>query len=211
MEIIHLTLQGMELTLRVTGSGARDAAAFLETLQRENFRSGGRIRLLQMLRSGEELRLFSLPGRQLRAFSRLARRYGLAYCVRMHQKGGGTAQILTRACDVPRVQRILEQTAAELRKAPQRTEPASPETTESRRSLYEKILHPEKRVREINPIRRPDFGRGWTTGFEGSGGNPLEIPSIRESLEKRLARVSGAVRNPQREHTKGEQTLEHGN
>ena len=86
VEIVHLTLRGMELTLRVTGTGAQDAAAFLEALQQESFRSGGRVRLLQMLRSGENLTVFAVPKSDLRAFSRIARRYdGDITCLLVHK------------------------------------------------------------------------------------------------------------------------------
>lgn len=209
VEIVHLTLRGMELTLRVTGTGAQDAAAFLEALQQESFRSGGRVRLLQMLRSGENLTVFAVPKSDLRAFSRIARRYGLTYCAQMRRTEPDGAKVLVRASDAPRMQRILQQ-AAERRKEPARPE-AEKADANGGRSAYDRIFHPDRTVREINPTRRPNFGRGSTIICGEPGGNPLEIPTIRESLEGRLARLTGTARSLREGQRKGEQTLERGN
>ena len=63
-----------------------------------------------MLRSGKELKVFSLPQKDLKEFTKQAKRYGVLYCVlrEKNQDGSAPVDIIARADDASKIQRIVE-------------------------------------------------------------------------------------------------------
>ena len=64
-----------------------------------------------MIRSGKELKVFSVQNKDLEKFAREAKRYGVLYCV-LKDKGDrsstGAADIIARAEDAAKIQRIVD-------------------------------------------------------------------------------------------------------
>lgn len=63
-----------------------------------------------MLRSGKELKVFSLPQKDLKEFTKQAKRYGVLYCVlrEKNQDGSAPVDIIARVDDASKIQRIVE-------------------------------------------------------------------------------------------------------
>ena len=97
-QIVRMTLEGTEVALRITGAGAKNAAAMLLAAAASNEKTKGRARLSAMLKSGRELRVFPIRFDDLKGFAKEARRYGIAYAV-VKQKDGEDASKVNRIAE----------------------------------------------------------------------------------------------------------------
>ena len=114
-QVVRLSLEGFEVAAKLTGSAAKEVAILLASvLKQEVTQSGktrGRARLTSMIKSGKELKVFSLPQKDLKKFTEHAKRYGVLYCVlRDRNTSAPDAQIdiIARAEDAAKIQRIVD-------------------------------------------------------------------------------------------------------
>ena len=64
-----------------------------------------------MIKSGKELKVFSIPNKDLAQFTKQAKRYGVLYCVLRDKSAKGDdvpVDIIARAEDASKIQRIVE-------------------------------------------------------------------------------------------------------
>ena len=109
-QIVRLSLEGMEVAVKISGESAKNIALILMAVLREEHKTKGKARLSSMIRSGKELKVFSVQNKDLEKFAREAKRYGVLYCV-LKDKGNrssGTADIIARAEDAAKIQRIVD-------------------------------------------------------------------------------------------------------
>lgn len=113
-QIVHFSLEGVEVAAKITGEAARNIATLLAAALKnpKNKRTKGRTRLTQMLKSGKELTVFSLKQRDLEKFTRNAKKYGVLYTIlrdRTTKKHpDAEIDIIARAEDGSKIQRIIE-------------------------------------------------------------------------------------------------------
>ena len=109
-QVVRLSLEGFEVAARLSGAAARDVALLLASVLKEQTKTRGKARLTSMLRSGKELKVFSLPQKDLKEFTKQAKRYGVLYCVlrEKNQDGSAPVDIIARADDASKIQRIVE-------------------------------------------------------------------------------------------------------
>lgn len=113
-QIVHFTLEGVEVAAKITGEAARDIAGLIAAAIKnpKNKRTKGRARLSRLLKSGKELTVFSLKQRDLEQFTRNAKKYGVLYTVlrdRTTKKHpDAEIDIIARAEDGSKIQRIIE-------------------------------------------------------------------------------------------------------
>lgn len=110
-QVVRLSLEGMEVAVRLSGTGAKNLAVLLATVLKEEQKTKGKARLTNMIKSGKELKVFSLKNQDLKKFSEEAKRYGVLYCV-LKDKGNKdpntVVDVIARAEDAPKIQRIME-------------------------------------------------------------------------------------------------------
>lgn len=109
-QVVRLSLEGMEYTLRVAGTGSRQIAALLYALAKDQTKTRGKTRLTSMLRSGEALSVFTVKNAELRKFQQEAKRYGVLYCA-LRSAGrdpDGVTDVMVRASDAAKINRIVE-------------------------------------------------------------------------------------------------------
>lgn len=68
------------VTAKIAGAGAKQIAAILYALMKDQNKTHGKARLSSMLRSGQELKVFTVPNKDLKKFQQQAKRYGVLYC-----------------------------------------------------------------------------------------------------------------------------------
>ena len=100
-QVVRLSLEGFEVAARLSGAAAKDVALLLASVLKEQTKTRGKARLTSMLRSGKELKVFSLPQKDLKEFTKQAKRYGVLYCVlrEKNQDGSAPVDIIARADD----------------------------------------------------------------------------------------------------------------
>ena len=110
-QIVRFSLEGMEALLRITGQGTRELAILIAAALKAEQKTAGKGRLTNMLKSGKELTVFSLPQKDLRKFVKEAKKYGVLYSVIKEKNSkdeNGIVDIITRAEDAPKINRVVE-------------------------------------------------------------------------------------------------------
>ena len=59
-QIVRMSLEGFEVAARITGAGAKNIAILLYSILKEEKKTKGKARLTNMLRSGKELKVFTV-------------------------------------------------------------------------------------------------------------------------------------------------------
>ena len=155
-QIVRISLEGTEVALKLTGSAAKNIAAAIYTVlkNRDKNKIKGRQRLTAMLKSGKELKVFTISEEHLKRFAQEANRYGVVYCaLRGKEKSDdGMVDIMVRAEDASKINRIVERfklatvDAASIKheiessRAEQASAPATPEQTQPIKDESDRLL-----------------------------------------------------------------------
>lgn len=111
-QIVRMSLEGTEVALKLTGSMAKNIAAALYAVlkNRDKTKIKGRQRLTAMLKSGKELKVFTISESHLKQFSHEAKRYGVVYCALRGKEpsADGLVDVMVRAEDASKINRIVE-------------------------------------------------------------------------------------------------------
>ena len=111
-QIVRISLEGTEVALKLTGSAAKNIAAMIYTVlkNRDKNKTKGRQRLTAMLKSGKELKVFTVSEEHLKQFAAEAKRYGVVYCALLgkEKSADGMVDIMVRAEDASKINRIVE-------------------------------------------------------------------------------------------------------
>ena len=212
-QIVRLSLEGTEVALKLTGSAAKNIAAMIYAVlkNRDKNKTKGRQRLTGMLKSGKELKVFTVSEEHLKQFAAEAKRYGVVYCA-LRGKGKST-DVMVRAEDASKINRIverfklaavdtvsikrdIEQTKSEKTKttAPSAPEQAQPDKAEDDRLLDDLMGAPVRKEENAPPNpeaaktekSRPSepTSKKQSRTAEGTAKSPEERPSVREELRE---------------------------
>lgn len=99
------------MAARITGSGAKDIAALLYAIMKDKTKTSGKTNLTNMLKSGKELKVFSVKQDELKKFTEEAKRYGVLYSALINKKNksnDGIVDIMVRAEDAAKINRIVD-------------------------------------------------------------------------------------------------------
>lgn len=110
-QIVRMSLEGFEVAAKITGAGAKNIAILLYTILKEEKKTKGKSRLTNMLRSGKELKVFTVRRGDLKKFTQEAKRYGVLYCVladRKNKDPNAVVDVIARAEDASKISRIVE-------------------------------------------------------------------------------------------------------
>lgn len=110
-QVVKMSLEGAEFAVRIAGEGATRIMAILVSVLREETKTRGKARLNSMLRSGKELKVFTVKNSDLKKFTQEAKKYGVLYNVladRKTQDPNAPVDIIARAEDAAKISRIME-------------------------------------------------------------------------------------------------------
>lgn len=214
-QVVRFSLEGTEVALRLTGSAAKNIAAALYTIlkNRDKTKTAGRQRLTAMLKSGKELKVFTLPEEHLKQFTVEAKRYGVVYCALRGKEpsADGLVDIMVRTEDASKINRIverfklatvdaasikheIEQSRTEKAEAPAAPEQDMPDKAEEDRLLDNLMGAPTKKEErespnpsaartEKSPLSAPT-SKTQPKAAEGTAKKPEDRPSVREDLRE---------------------------
>ena len=107
--LVRDSLMITEEAVQLAGLGAKNLAAILVALAKEEEKTHGPTRLTRLLRSGEELKLLPIKSEDLRQFRQLAKEYGVLFCpIKNKSLDNGLNDILFPASAAASVNRVLE-------------------------------------------------------------------------------------------------------
>lgn len=110
-QIVRMSLEGFEVAAKITGAGAKNIAILLYSILKEEKKTKGKARLTSMLRSGKELKVFTVKKGDLQKFTQEAKKYGVLYCVltdRKNKDPNAEVDVIARAEDASKISRIVE-------------------------------------------------------------------------------------------------------
>ena len=110
-QIVRMSLEGFEVAAKITGAGAKNIAILLYSILKEEKKTKGKARLTSMLRSGKELKVFTVKSGDLKKFTQEAKKYGVLYCVltdRKNKDPNAEVDVIARAEDASKISRIVE-------------------------------------------------------------------------------------------------------
>lgn len=214
-QIVRISLEGTEVALKLTGSAAKNIAAMIYTVlkNRDKNKTKGRQRLTAMLKSGKELKVFTVSEEHLKQFAAEAKRYGVVYCaLRGKEKSAdGMVDIMVRAEDASKINRIverfklaavdtasikrdIEKSKAEKTAAPFAPEQEKPDKAADDRLLDDLLGAPVQKEEHASPNpaaaktekSRPSAptSEKQNRTAEGTAKSPEERPSVREELRE---------------------------
>ena len=230
-QVVRLSLNGVEVAAKLSGSAAKQLAIMLYAILRDQKKTKGKIRLTNMLRSGKELKVFAVKDVDLEKFCVEAKKYGVLYCVLKDKNASdGITDIMVRAEDAAKVNRIFTRFGlATVDMAAVKTEiireqekgRVSDDPTEPNHAADQpQGVHNDAFVKELfsQPQdfaeENPQSGR---TEAESPSGNTLpskwdegissdKRPSVREALKQIRQEQAGITEQPQ--HTIAEKVVE---
>lgn len=153
-QIVRMSLEGVEVAAKITGAGAKNIAILLYSILKEEKKTKGKSRLTSMLRSGKELKVFTIKNGDLKKFTQEAKKYGVLYSVLADSKNkspNAIVDVIARAEDASKINRIVERfhlasvdtasivSEAEKRKS-KNTDTAEPEITTPEKAEKDKLL-----------------------------------------------------------------------
>ncbi len=189
--LIRIYLEGAEVGLRLTGCAAKNIAAALIALNKEQKFSTGKTKLSKMIRSGKDLKIFSIRQSDLRKFTQESKTYGVLFCALMSKKekdSNGLIDIMVRAEDASKVNRIIEKFNL-----------STPDITTIKREV-------EKDISKLNSIDVETKSKE-TKILDDIKNKPLN----KEKGEHSNPELAQTEKNPLSEHTlKGKENLEVG-
>lgn len=223
-EVVRLYLEGFEVAARLTGSAAKDVALLLVSVMKQQTKTKGKARLTSMLRSGKELKVFTLPQKDLQKFTQQAKRYGVLYCVlrEKNNKNDMTpVDIIARADDASKIQRIVErfqlgtidkatvigeaqnriaEREEQARNEPERT-PGEKIAEEAIRKETQAEENPSIAKTDKSPLSKLNSENSERTD-KGRFDDPSERPSVREKLKKYTEQTKAAKEAARPDSTK---------
>ena len=107
--VVKEGIQITESAVKLAGLGAKNLAALLIAIAKENPKLSGKTGLKRLIQDGEELTIFSVKQEDLKGFQMESKRYGvLFYPVINKVEKTGTVEIMAKAKDARQINRIFE-------------------------------------------------------------------------------------------------------
>lgn len=112
-EVIRLTMDGMQLMLKVSGTVTKELLDFFAALQKkESIKTSGKQSLKKLLASGSELKVFTIKGTdKFKVFAQEAKKWGVVYSVikrTSSDKRSELYEVLIKAEDASKLNRMIE-------------------------------------------------------------------------------------------------------
>lgn len=215
-QVVRLSLEGFEVAAKLTGTAAKELAVLLVSVLKQEHKTKGKARLTNMLKSGKELKVFSIPNKYLTKFTEQARKYGVLYCVlrdKYSKDENAPVDIIARAEDASKIQRIFDRfelgnvdkgaiVAEAQRSITQRDEQVNEVPTKSKgEMIVEDAMgnpiqkdgasheNPTVAKTDKNPPSRQSSAGVDGKSDKGTANAVVEKPSVREKLERYKAKA----------------------
>ncbi len=109
--VVKMVLQGSEVALKIGGTGTKEALIMLYAVLNGSQKVKGKTKLTTMLKSGKELKIFSLKQEDLKKFTEEAKKYGILFCVLMDKREkspDGLVDVMVRTEDSYKINHIVD-------------------------------------------------------------------------------------------------------
>ena len=176
-QIVRMSLEGMEVAIKISGQGAKLAAVRIAAALNEEQKTRGKARLTAMLKSGKPLKVYEIQQKDLKTFAQEAKRYGVLYTVlkdKNNHADNATIDIISRVEDASKIQRITERFRLT-------TVDAADVTKTDRDRLFPSNVNPTTARTERDDLSGPDSKERDSSQSTISNSDK---PSVKEKLEQ---------------------------
>ena len=158
-QIVRMSLEGAEVAIKITGAAAKNIAAALYTVLKDQKKTKGKARIETMLRQQRPMTIYTVKKEDCPEFARQAKSYGILYAPIPIKKGDDTIDILVFEDDAGRANRIVEKfklVAENTASIKSEIEKYSRKTRRRRK----RILFPKRRKNPLRPRLPPRTAAG---------------------------------------------------
>ena len=169
-QVVRLSLEGVEVAAKISGAGAKNIALLLYATLKQEQKTKGKARLTSMLKSGKELKVYTITNKDLAKFSQEAKRYGVLYCVLKDRKNtdpNAAVDVIARAEDASKIQRITER----FKLATVNRADVSLEIQKDKEKLFPKDMSVKEAL------------RGGQADDQSKAATPESMPVVEESIQ----------------------------
>lgn len=209
-QIVRISLEGFEVAARLSGSGAKNVAAALVAIAKDQQKVRGKTTLTNMLKSGRPLKVFSIKTEDLQKFSEEAKRYGVLFAAIVEKKHkDGMVDIMTKEEDASKINRIVERfklatvdmatIESEIQKIKEEKAKGHEPVSEKTKMKKEEKQKPIKKEEQQNI--NPTLGKVNENQLEPSSKSKksLEV-STRKSVREEIKEIKKEMNNKVTEH-----------
>lgn len=107
-QIVRYSLEGIDYSLRLSGTVAKNLAIFFAAVLKDQKRTYGKTRMVRMLKENRPFKFFTVPSDRLKEFAREGKKRGLLYVVIRDRKNPGQCEIMVFADDAAKVNRVMD-------------------------------------------------------------------------------------------------------
>lgn len=229
--LISFYLDGVEFALRISGSATKNVIAALYAISQNKNQTRGKASLSTMLKSGKELKIFSVKREDLKKFYQEAKRYGVLYCALVdkdNKNPDGIVDIMVRAEDASKINRIVDRfnlttlNTANIKKEIEKTRDTNGQNPQDigveEKSAEDKLIAEllskpiQKEEQETTPsiskTEKDNQLENFSENKEKLEGTPKkdEKPSVREQLKE----IKQELENKEKENAKEEKNISKG-
>lgn len=166
--VVKESIQITESAVKLAGLGAKNLAALLIAIAKDNQKLAGKTGLKRLIQDGEELTIFSVKQEDLKGFQMESKRYGvLFYPIVNKVEKTGTVEIMAKAKDTRQINRIFE------------------------RMGYPAPVREDSTVKKANP-RAPSENSFRERGSGARTSTEVDKPSVREKVKALKAELEAA-------------------
>ncbi len=108
-QIVRYSMEGMEHTLRISGSIAKNLAIFIVAVLKDQKKTHGKTQMVRMVKERRPTKFFTVPDDRMKEFAREAKARGLLYVVIKDKKKPINNEIMVFAEDAAKMNRVLDQ------------------------------------------------------------------------------------------------------
>lgn len=188
--IVKFSIEGVEVAAKITGTTAKEIGVLLYALLKDKKQTKGKTTLTNMLKSGKELKIFTIKQEDFKKFASESKRYGILYCALVNAKNkdkDGIIDIMVKTEDAARINRIVDRFIVNYDEATIKSEI---------NKTREKSSNPSSAKAEKSPLSKPSSQMHRTSG---QGTKP------RKSVRKKLEDIKkGLEKQPRKQKVKSE-------
>lgn len=107
-QVVRYSLEGMDYSLRLSGTLAKNLAVFFAAVLKDQKKSYGKTRMVRMLKENRPLKFFTVPSDRIKEFAREGKKRGLLYVVIRDRKNPSQCEIMVFADDAAKVNRVMD-------------------------------------------------------------------------------------------------------
>lgn len=107
-QIVRYSMEGMEHTLRISGSIAKNLAVFIVAVLKDQKKTYGKTQMVRMIKERRPAKFFTVPDDRMKEFAREAKARGLLYVVIKDKKKPINNEIMVFAEDAAKMNRVLD-------------------------------------------------------------------------------------------------------